>query len=70
MILTYKDSEIQQRDQDSYVNLTQMAKANNVRVSNWLQLESSKAYIQALEADTNIIASELLIIKKGCSFKF
>jgi hypothetical protein len=65
MILTYKDSEIQQRDQDGYVNLTQMAKANNVRVNNWLQLESSKAYIQALEADTGITASELLIINKG-----
>jgi hypothetical protein len=54
MILTYKDQEIQQRDRDGYVNLTQMAKANEVEVSNWLRLDSSKAYIEALEADLQI----------------
>jgi hypothetical protein len=32
MILAYKGQEIQQRDQDSFVSLTQMAKANGVRV--------------------------------------
>jgi hypothetical protein len=65
MILTYNDQEIQQRDTDGYVNLTQMAKANNVEVSNWLRLDSATVYIQALESDLHISASELIIVKKG-----
>jgi hypothetical protein len=33
MILTYKEQEIQQREKDGYVNLTQMAKANGVKLT-------------------------------------
>jgi histidinol phosphatase-like enzyme len=65
MILTYKEQEIQQRDQDGYVNLTQMAKANGVNINDWSKTQVTKSYIQALESETNIIASELLIINKG-----
>jgi hypothetical protein len=65
MILTYKDKEIQQRDTDGYVNLTQMAQANGVKINNWLQTDNAKEYIKALESDTALSASELLIIKKG-----
>jgi hypothetical protein len=54
MILTYKDQEIQQRDQDGYVNLTQMAKANGVEFRDWNRLDSSKAYLEALKADVGI----------------
>ena len=46
MILTYQSQEIQQRDQDNFVSLTQMAKANKVKVSHWLELEGTKSYLK------------------------
>jgi hypothetical protein len=70
MILTYQEQEIQQRDQDGYVNLTQIAKANGVEVSNWARLDSTKAYLGALESDLHINRSQLLIVKKGNSKDF
>jgi hypothetical protein len=65
MILTYREQEINQRDQDGYVNLTQMAKANGVLIGHWSQLEATKAYLQALEADIGKATTKLLIINKG-----
>jgi hypothetical protein len=49
MILAYKDQEIQQRDKDNFVNLTQMAKANGVRTADWLETKSAKEYLEALQ---------------------
>jgi hypothetical protein len=65
MILTYKEQEIQQREKDGYVNLTQMAKANGVNINDWSKTQVTKSYIQALESETTLIATELLIINKG-----
>jgi hypothetical protein len=45
--------------------LTQMAKVNGVNINDWSKTQVTRTYIQALESETNIIATELLIAKKG-----
>jgi hypothetical protein len=69
-ILTYKGTKIEQREIDGYVNLTQMAQANNVEVRDWYRLQGTKAYLEALESDVQICTSQLIIVKKGNSKKF
>lgn len=41
--------QIRQRFQDGFVDLTDMAKATNKRLDNWMVLKSTKAYIAVLE---------------------
>jgi hypothetical protein len=65
MILTYKGSEIQQREEDSYVNATQMCVGNGKKVNDWLRLEQTNAYIQGISTITGIPAIELVITKQG-----
>lgn len=65
MILSYQGNDIEQRDVDGYVNLTQMAKLFNKRVSDWSRTESAKAYLEATSIVTRICVSELLLQTKG-----
>jgi KilA-N domain len=48
MQLTYNDHTIDQRD-DSYVNLSQMAKANNVRLNKYFESVETKRYLEAAQ---------------------
>ena len=61
MILSYQGNDIEQREVDGYVNLTQMAKPFNKRVSDWSRSESAKAYLEATSIVTGICVSELLL---------
>ena len=63
-ILSYNGNQIQQRA-DGFVNLTQMAQANGVKINHWYDLVMTREYIKALESDTGISASKLLVIQKG-----
>jgi len=63
-ILSYNGNQIQQRA-DGFVNLTQMAQANGVNVNDWLKTQTTQNYLQALESETKIIVSKLLVIQKG-----
>lgn len=65
MFLQYQGFAIEQRKIDGYVNGTAMAKANNVRINNWLQNAKTKSYIQALAVDAGIPAQLLLEVRKG-----
>jgi hypothetical protein len=65
MILSYQGHNIEQRDVDGYVNLTQMAKLFNKRVSNWSNTENAKAYLEATSTVTGICVTELLLQTKG-----
>jgi hypothetical protein len=56
--LVYKGSSFEQRDSDGMVNLTAMCKANGKEVSNWYQLDQSKAYIAALVSSPEIPGDE------------
>ena len=62
--LNYNGQSIEQRN-DGYVNATSMAKANDVRVNNWLQLESTKHYIQELSLFTGIPVNQIKVVKSG-----
>jgi hypothetical protein len=61
VILSYQGNDIEQRDVDGYVNLTQMAKLFNKRVSDWSRTESAKAYLEATSTVTGICVTELLL---------
>jgi predicted GIY-YIG superfamily endonuclease len=47
--LTYNGQIIEQRQTDNYVNLTQMAKANNVRFIDFTENKQTQNYLKALQ---------------------
>jgi hypothetical protein len=47
--LAYNGQIIDQRDSDSYVNLTQVAKANNARLDKWQESPDTQKYLKALQ---------------------
>ncbi len=49
----YKGITINQRPQDGYINLNEMAQATNKRVDNWLQNKSTKNLIAEFEKQKN-----------------
>ncbi|HEY9702078.1 MAG TPA: KilA-N domain-containing protein, partial [Allocoleopsis sp.] len=68
-ILSYNGNQIQQRA-DGFVNLTQMAQANGVKINHWYSLSTTREYIEALESDTGMSASQLITVYKGNSKDF
>ena len=56
---------VQQRQPDGYINATAMCKAVGKRLNNYLRSDSTKAFIDALEADTRIRATELIQVVRG-----
>lgn len=65
----YNGNLIQKRI-DGFVNLTQMCQANGKKISHFLSLKSTKQYIEQIESDDGITASQLLVVKKGNSSDF
>lgn len=61
---SYDGSVISQRN-DGMVNLTDMAKSQGKRVGNYLRLDSTKEYVKALSADTQIRATALIQVFQG-----
>ncbi|AFZ04514.1 ParB/RepB/Spo0J family partition protein [Calothrix sp. PCC 6303] len=51
------DSQIGQRREDGYINLTKMAQASNRKLNDYLRLSTAKAFIDKLSADTGIPVS-------------
>jgi len=45
----YKGITINQRSEDGYINLNEMAQATNKRVDNWLRLDSTKELISEFD---------------------
>jgi hypothetical protein len=60
-----KNHPIGQRPADGYINATALCKACGKKVSHWLCLDTTTAYIDALAADAGIPASEIVQIRKG-----
>lgn len=58
------------RPEDGFVNATALCKAGGKRFTNWFQNDKTKTFIQALEDNTGIPASQLLDVKKGNSSQF
>lgn len=61
----YQGFAITQKERDSYVSLTDMAKATGKRVNDYLSLDSSLDYFSALSDDTGIAVSSLIQISQG-----
>jgi hypothetical protein len=66
-ILVYNGQSIEQRDSDAMVNITEMAKANNVLVGDWLRLKSTDEYIKALSSVMGIPITDLMVKINGSS---
>lgn len=60
---TYRDTEIAFQSQDSWVNATQMAKAFNKRVNNFLRADRTIEYIAALEK--SVARKSVTVIQGG-----
>lgn len=58
-------SIIPQRATDGYVNATAMCQAVGKRLGNYLQTDTTHAFLQALSSDTGKTVSELVIVRKG-----
>lgn len=56
---------IHQRITDGYVNATAMCQANNARLNNYLRNARTCAYINALAAETGILATCLVQLTRG-----
>ena len=61
---TYKGYAISQ-ETDGYTCLTDMAKAAGKLVADYLKIDSTQAYLQALSTDMNIPLSSLVKVSKG-----
>lgn len=57
------------QESNGYVSLTDMAKASDKRVNDYLAIKATKEYLDALSSDTNIPASALVKVFKGGSGK-
>lgn len=51
--------------EDVLINLTEMAKVNGKEVKRWLELDSTKRYIEALAQRTGKTTFDFIIIKQG-----
>ena len=57
--------QVSQRNDDGYINLTQMAHANNKDLHDYLRLKTTKAFIQELSLETGIHGSKIIQVRKG-----
>jgi len=61
----YQGFAIAQKERDSYVSLTDMAKAAGKLVGHYLALDSTKAKVNYLASRLNVPCDEVLIVVKG-----
>lgn len=61
----WNDVLISQRKDDSYVCLTDMAKACDRRVNDYVRLDSTQEYLKAISVDAGIPVSDLLLSVKS-----
>ena len=57
--------QISQRQDDGYINLTEMAQANNKDLHDYLRLKTTKAFIEELSLETGIHGSKIIQVRKG-----
>ena len=60
-----KNDLITQRAIDGYINATAMCQAAGKRLNNYLRSDTTKAFVDALETDTRISATELIQVVRG-----
>jgi hypothetical protein len=65
MFLEYQGNQFEQRDNDNYVNLTEMAKPFNRFVKDWAVNKRSQAYLEAVSSLREIPLNDLLVYTSG-----
>jgi hypothetical protein len=68
--LTLNNHIIMSRENDKYINATQLCKAGNKKFNDWFRLDNTKELISILANDAGIPASQLIDSKKGKSSEF
>jgi KilA-N domain len=61
----YNGNQIKQRVSDDFVCLTDMAKVEGRLIADYLRLESTKAYVEALSETMGIPIESLVVVKGG-----
>ncbi|MGL5075080.1 MAG: KilA-N domain-containing protein [Waterburya sp.] len=67
-LLSYNGQQISQRGSDGFVNATEMAKANDVRIDKYLENESTKQYLKALQQSISPENGENVELIVVCGF--
>lgn len=66
--LKLKDNyQLEYRDEDGFINITNLCKAGGKKFNDWNRLDKTKKYLQVLSLETGIPVSSL--IKLGSSYK-
>jgi hypothetical protein len=60
---------IENREDDGYINITNLCKAGNKQFKHWEETEKSKAYLQALSSQVGIPISDLIKIGIDSTYK-
>jgi len=60
---------IESREEDGYINITNLCKAGNKQFKHWKEIEKSKAYLQALSSQVGIPTSDLIKLGSGSTHK-
>jgi hypothetical protein len=66
----FKTTPISQREEDGYIDATSLCKASGKQFNDYSRLDTTKDFLKALESDTGIPVSLLVITKKGNSKQF
>jgi hypothetical protein len=61
----YKGFGIPQRQNDAYVNVSLLCKANQKQFKHWNSTKSSKLYLKELSCSVGIPTRELIVVGKG-----
>ena len=57
--------KLEYRHEDGYINVTGLCQATNKKISNWFQLDKTKAFIEVLSTNAGIPEFQLTYISKG-----
>ena len=57
--------KLEHRPEDGYINVTGLCQAANKKISNWFQLDKTKAFIEVLSTNAGIPEFQLTYISKG-----
>jgi hypothetical protein len=67
--LTLKDNyQLEYREEDGYINITNLCKAGGKEFKSWNRLDKTKRFLEVLGMEVKINTSDLIKIGSGCKF--
>ena len=68
--LKLKDNyQLEYRDNDGFINITNLCKAGGKKFNDWNRLDKTKKYLQVLSLETGIPVSELIKVGSGSKYE-